>query len=133
MNEQITISRRCPSCPTVQEVTVDKAAYESWLAGEYIQNAFPTLRMNQREILQTGICPKCWDGMRDPDDPPQCNGICLTGADVGVPEYSGVAYAHPDCELHGDPDREEEAPGADPEYDEAAAASEHDALRYEER
>lgn len=32
--------------------------------------------------------------------PRQCNGICLTGADVGVP-YSGIAYAHPDCDLHG--------------------------------
>lgn len=31
----------------------------------------------------------------------QCNGICLTGYDVGVPEYHGIAYAHPDCELHG--------------------------------
>lgn len=34
---------------------------------------------------------------------PECNGICLYGADLGVPEYGDVAYAHPDCELHGDP------------------------------
>ena len=33
----------------------------------------------------------------------ECNGICLTGADIGVPEYGGVAYAHPDCPAHGDP------------------------------
>lgn len=32
---------------------------------------------------------------------PQCDGLCVTGADVGVPEYSGVAYAHPGCQLHG--------------------------------
>ena len=34
-----------------------------------------------------------------------CNGICLTPADIGLPEYSGpgvVAYAHPDCPEHGD-------------------------------
>lgn len=43
----------------------------------------------------------------DWDDPPistlrelECNGICLTGYDVGVP-FGGIAYAHPDCELHG--------------------------------
>ena len=30
-----------------------------------------------------------------------CDGLCLTGADVGVPEYPGVAYAHPGCPLHG--------------------------------
>jgi hypothetical protein len=28
-----------------------------------------------------------------------CNGICMTGWDVGVP-YSGIAYAHPECDLH---------------------------------
>lgn len=32
---------------------------------------------------------------------PTCDGLCVTGADVGVPEYSGVAYAHPGCPLHG--------------------------------
>lgn len=36
----------------------------------------------------------------------ECNGICLTPADIGLPEYGGpgvVAYAHPDCPEHGDP------------------------------
>lgn len=35
----------------------------------------------------------------------ECNGICLTAADIGLPEYSRdgeVAYAHPECEKHGD-------------------------------
>ena len=36
-----------------------------------------------------------------PDDDDQCNGICLSGADIGVPEYGGIAYAHPDCPEHG--------------------------------
>lgn len=36
----------------------------------------------------------------------ECNGICLTPADIGLPEYGGpgvVAYPHPDCPEHGDP------------------------------
>lgn len=37
---------------------------------------------------------------------PECNGICLFGADIGLPEYGGVAYAHPDCPEHGDPQGE---------------------------
>lgn len=40
----------------------------------------------------------------------ECNGICLTAADIGLPEYSRdgeVAYAHPDCPVHGDPPQEE--------------------------
>lgn len=32
---------------------------------------------------------------------PECNGICITGADLGMPEYGGIAYPHPECELHG--------------------------------
>lgn len=39
----------------------------------------------------------------------ECNGICLSGADLGVPEYGGIAYAHPDCPEHGDPLEELEA------------------------
>ena len=33
---------------------------------------------------------------------PECDGLCVTGADIGVPS-AGVAYAHPGCPLH-DPD-----------------------------
>lgn len=36
------------------------------------------------------------------EEEPECNGICLSGADLGVPEYGGIAYAHPDCPEHGD-------------------------------
>lgn len=41
----------------------------------------------------------------------ECNGICLTPADIGLPEYGGpgvVAYAHPDCPEHGDPLEDDE-------------------------
>jgi hypothetical protein len=31
-----------------------------------------------------------------------CNGICLTGSDIGVPS-SEVAYPHPMCPEHGEP------------------------------
>jgi hypothetical protein len=53
-------------------------------------------------------CPNCggwfYEGRcYDDCQPPECNGICLTGADLGVPEYGGIAYAHPDCPEHGDP------------------------------
>lgn len=38
---------------------------------------------------------------------PQCNGICIRGYEILEDGGSGVAYAHPDCELHGNPPREE--------------------------
>jgi hypothetical protein len=34
----------------------------------------------------------------------RCNGICFSAAEMGVPGYPGlIAYAHPECDLHGDP------------------------------
>jgi hypothetical protein len=39
----------------------------------------------------------------------ECNGICLYAADIGLPECGNVvAYAHPDCPEHGDPEPEPE-------------------------
>jgi len=42
-----------------------------------------------------------------------CNGICLYGADLGVPEDGGVAYAHLDCPEHGDPLSDSDEPVSD--------------------
>lgn len=33
----------------------------------------------------------------------ECNGICVTAADLGLPEIGiEIAYPHPECPLHGD-------------------------------
>jgi hypothetical protein len=53
----------------------------------------------------------------------ECNGICLSAADIGLPEYSRpgeVAYAHPDCPEHGDPLEDREQDICIPGYDEGA-------------
>ena len=58
------ITRPCPVCNETQTVTVDPEAYASWKVGKkLIQHAFPELTSGQREILQTGICSRCWDTM----------------------------------------------------------------------
>lgn len=67
--------------------------------------------------MGAGPCPACsvdgrpqpgWErqfcGTTAPAEPePECDGLCLTGADIGVPG-PGVAYAHPGCPAH-DPDQ----------------------------
>lgn len=50
----------------------------------------------------------------------ECNGICLTPADIGLPEYGGIAYPHPDCPEHGDPLEAENEDICLPGYDESA-------------
>jgi hypothetical protein len=34
--------------------------------------------------------------------PAECNGICVMGSEI-LPGGKGVAYPHPDCDLHGLP------------------------------
>jgi hypothetical protein len=111
MSEFITIDTNpCIRCSKQSSLTVSARAYAAWVAGELIQVAFPDLSENEREALQTGICRDCWAQIFPPE-PGQCSGVCMTGADVGVPEYGHlIAYAHPDCPLHGDDAIEIEEP-----------------------
>ena len=53
----------CPFCGETHDVFVRESDYHAWQDGEFAQNAFPYLSANEREMLITGICPDCWDGM----------------------------------------------------------------------
>lgn len=59
----IKISVDCTFCKEEQEVVVDAKGYEKHKNGELIQNAMPNLSPEKRELLISGICPKCWDNM----------------------------------------------------------------------
>ena len=59
----VYIGRKCPFCGEYHEVFVSEADYANWCGGELAQNAFPYLTPNEREIIISGICPKCWDEM----------------------------------------------------------------------
>ena len=61
----ITIETVCPVCGTINYVTVAKADLAKYEAddGMLIQDAFPYLSADEREMLISGICPKCWDMM----------------------------------------------------------------------
>ena len=56
-----TINKVCPLCKKTNSVTVNTEDYEKWRAGQLIQRAFPYLKPDEREILQSGTCPTCWD------------------------------------------------------------------------
>lgn len=63
-----TIVKRCPiqaeGCAIQQTLDVDANAYRRWQEGQYVQDAFPELSADQREMLITGICGSCWEGLR---------------------------------------------------------------------
>lgn len=59
----VKVKTRCPICDKVTIVTADSEDIRRYESGALIQDAFPTLSASEREMLKTGICPKCWDDM----------------------------------------------------------------------
>lgn len=53
----------CPVCKKESEMFLEKERFERWQGGELIQNVFPDLSANQRELLITGTHSKCWDAL----------------------------------------------------------------------
>lgn len=58
----------CPFCGNLNVVTVNEDDYWNWQNGTLIQDAFPYLTADEREIIKTGICPDCWDKMFSEDE-----------------------------------------------------------------
>ena len=63
-----TITTRCPFCGETHEIAVNENDYLDWQDGKLAQNAFPYLDADEREMLISGICPTCWDGMFETDE-----------------------------------------------------------------
>lgn len=60
--KEITIVTECPICHHANEIMVNEEDYFAWaFDGELVQNAFPYLTADEREMLISGICPKCWE------------------------------------------------------------------------
>lgn len=52
----------CVNCHTPHTIAVPTAGYKRWATGQAkIQEALPTLSNDERELLMSGICPRCWD------------------------------------------------------------------------
>lgn len=62
---KIELKRNCPSCGLTQVVKVEQEDYDKYQNGMHVQNAFPYLNAEQRELFITGICPECWNRMFD--------------------------------------------------------------------
>jgi hypothetical protein len=64
--EQVILNNTCIHCGEANQITLDAVALANWRNRELIQNVFPKLDYNQREIIQTGIHPECFDAMFPP-------------------------------------------------------------------
>ena len=60
-NKEVCVITVCPFCGHANEVMVNEDDYWNWQDGAFVQDAFPYLSPDEREMLISGICPKCWD------------------------------------------------------------------------
>lgn len=60
-NKEVTIITACPFCGHANEVAVNEEDYWDWQDGALVQDAFPYLSADEREMLISGICPTCWE------------------------------------------------------------------------
>jgi len=51
----------CNKAPETMELDAEKV--QRWQRGELLQNVFPELPAEEREMLISGTHPKCWDNM----------------------------------------------------------------------
>ena len=56
----IKYSVRCPFCKRRQSLELDSAKLKRWEGGEMIQNVWPLKSTDERELIKTGICNKCF-------------------------------------------------------------------------
>jgi hypothetical protein len=52
---------KCIVCSEISTIVVTAEQWYKWKSGTFIQDAFPHLSANERELLQSGICGKCFD------------------------------------------------------------------------
>jgi len=53
----------CPVCGLRSEMTIPAGSLARWRAGEYVQDVFPDMHADDRELLVSGTHPACWDSL----------------------------------------------------------------------
>lgn len=62
------ITNICPFCGTDSDVRVTMEGWSNYVNGALAQVAFPELSETEREIIISGICPKCQESIFGSDD-----------------------------------------------------------------
>ena len=58
-----TLQAQCVSCKDTHVLMVSNHDLKRWKGGELIQDAMPYLSADERELLISGTCKKCFDKM----------------------------------------------------------------------
>jgi hypothetical protein len=52
---------KCMICKKVSDIELDSDKVKAWSNGAHIQNVWPELSADERELIMTGTHPACWD------------------------------------------------------------------------
>jgi hypothetical protein len=63
MEAAMKIDVCCKWCEKSHELELPKSGLNRWKKGELIQDVLPELSADERELLISGTCGKCWDAM----------------------------------------------------------------------
>ena len=63
MMTQEKVGCQCVSCNDVHILLVNSEDLQRWKDGALIQDAMPYLSPDEREILISGVCGRCFDAM----------------------------------------------------------------------
>lgn len=58
---KIKVTTICPVCQQTHIIECSNKGYQAYERGALIQQALPELPPEEREMLVSGICPKCWN------------------------------------------------------------------------
>lgn len=65
----IRYKAKCPICNNISAIKIDKHKFMLYNSGfGKIQDLFPDLSENERELILTGICNTCWNALFDAID-----------------------------------------------------------------
>lgn len=64
----ITMTGSCRLCKKEYKMQVKAKDIDAYRNGAHVQNAFPYLAADERELLISGICGKCFDGIFAEED-----------------------------------------------------------------
>lgn len=56
---KIKINKMCPFCRGLTTIIVEQEAYNNYINGALVQDAFPHMDLTDRETLISGMCPDC--------------------------------------------------------------------------
>lgn len=108
--------RPCVWCNESSSVRVSVDGYNAWIAGALVQDAFPALSADCRELLKTGIHPECFNKIcpPDPDDVFTCDDLGCCDIGIGIMHHPHCGMTYSEAEYVPDSPEEEETFPLDP-------------------